>query len=484
MSIDDATQIRVEVTGAPGESVASTARRTGAWGAAAGDTDAQVLDKLAQAAIDGVAATTSYFEDMAFAVTDASGSRVLAYIDEAGGFQALGGSPVTGARIDNVADNEGNRVGHLAGADNLREFARYRNQLRNGDNVLLHVVMGPGDSYTADDIGPRMLARRWKTELGNGGFGWTGVGFPSSLDGSSNAAKSAGAQGNIDPAVMTLAFSGTGWTGQFTSQPGSPDLCSATSSTVGDRITFTYAEADTIATVALHYLGTLDIRYRWNGGAWAAMTAGTPTGAAVALSGVPAGTWTLDVEVVSGTAQIAGINGLRASGVVVHDIANNGSALVNWARLDQSPATWRADHAAALARLGAVRAFVVMLGANDQGQQFTPDQYGRAMRREIDEVLRVAAPGADILWMMQPENGRSGETYPQRIAGYTAAAKPIATEKRAALLDLQPLFGASYAEYGHLGTARVLFENDALHPNTAGNAVIWPAAENALTYRS
>lgn len=63
-------------------------------------------------------------------------------------------------------------------------------------------------------------------------------------------------------------------------------------------------------------------------------------------------------------------------------------------------------------------------------------------------------------------------------------AKKVAQELGFALLDMQPLFGANYAEYGDTGTKRVLFLNDRLHPNDPGRATYRQAIRNALTHRS
>lgn len=377
---------------------------------------------------------------------------------------------------------------HLLGASNLREFARYRAMLlASVPSTVLHVAFAPADSYTEDDEWVARLARQWKAEMGDGGAGWTGVGFPSGSNGASNAQKAADATGNVDPAVMTIAFSGPGWTGEYTRVIDSPDLCAATSSTVGDRITFTYAGPGNQKLVRVHYFGGSGVcRYRWNGGAWTTLNLSGSNGQSVALTGAPDGAWTLEIEVVSGTCKIFGIVALTGTnGVVVHDLANNGSALCNWARMNEAtPVADRARIAAAWERLGPVRTVISPIGPNDQGQQWTYVQFGNALDLVLDEMVRVAWPGADYLHVAAPENGRDTGTFPYRMALYAAEAKKRVASKGIAVLDMQPLFGADYAAYGDEGTDRQLFDPDKLHPNLAGGFVYGPTIDTALRYRS
>ncbi|MGN5374578.1 SGNH/GDSL hydrolase family protein [Sphingomonas hankookensis] len=378
-------------------------------------------------------------------------------------------------------------TGHLTGGKHLREFSRLRDALLSGEAAVSHVAFVPADSYTAGDQWVRNLARAWKAEQGNGGSGWTGLGFPSGNNAASNGDKAASAIGNVDPAQMAVSFTGIGWTGEYTRVIDSPDLSAATSSTVGDRATFSHLTATDERTVTLHYLGGSGvIRYRWNGGAWTTLNLSGSNGQAASLVGAPAGAWTLDCEIVSGVCKLFGIVTLTGtSGVVVHVLANNGSALASWARLGQAdPSADRARVAAAWARLGPVRTVVSPIGPNDQGQQITYQQFGQALDAVLDEMVKVAWRGADYLHVAAPENGRDMATYPLLMAEYAKVAKQRVVSKRIAVLDMQPLFGADYAAYGDTGTDRQLFDADRLHPNLAGGHVYKPAINNALCYRS
>lgn len=369
----------------------------------------------------------------------------------------------------------------LIGVENIREFPRIRDQILYDDAAItMHVAFGPGDSYTELRTWLRNLARAWKTELGDGGPGWTGVGYPNTDQSSVG--------GNVDEEQMSVAFTGAGWSGQWMSAQGSPDCCSATTSTAGNRVTLTYAGDNPITSMKLFFLGGSAVsRYRFNGGSWTTLALSGSGAQAVAISGIPTGTgWTMDWEHVSGTGVYHGATALTGlPGIVVHDLAISGSDLYRWAGLDSGdPAAWRANQAAAIDRLGEISTFVCPIGTNDQSYSRTYDSYRIGMGAWIDQVARVSSPGCDVLWVCAPENGRDPSSVPQRMALFTEQAKTVAIEKSIALLDMQPLFGANYAEYGDTGTKRILFVNDLLHPNDAGGSTYRQAIRSALTNRS
>lgn len=371
---------------------------------------------------------------------------------------------------------------HLFGRKNLREFPRIRDQLIvDQANLTMHVVVGPGDSYSEYGIWLRNLARQWKSELGNGGPGWTGVGYPDNIGPSVVG-------GNVDETEMAVSFSGSGWTGQWMSAVGSPDCCSATTSTAGNKTTFTYAGGAAITSAKLFFLGGPAVsRYRWNGGAWTTLNLSGSGAQSAALSGMPVGAWTLEWEHVSGTGVYHGGNFLTGqAGIVVHDLAVAGSDLYRWSGLAESEhggvsaAQWRTALAAGIARLGSISSFICPIGTNDQTYSRSYANFESSARLWINEVARVARPGCDVLWVAPPENGRDIGTYPQRMERFNARAKKVAQQLDIALLDMQALFGASYAEYGYTGTKRNLFGSDNLHPNDAGGAVYRQAICDAL----
>lgn len=370
---------------------------------------------------------------------------------------------------------------HLIGARFIREFPRIRDQiLFDGVNSTLHLAF-VGDSYTEMRSWLRNQTRAWKTELGDGGPGWCGVGYPSGSPNNIN--------GNVDEEQLSVVPYGTAnINGTWMSAEHSPDCCSATSSTAGAGFSFTYVGATDITTAEVFWLGGAGVsRYRWNGGAWTTLNLSGAGGQKAALAAVPTGAWTLDWEVVSGTCVFHGVNFLTGQkGIVVHDLAVSGSSLhAHWsAQIRANPATWRANEAAAIKRLGDIRTFVIPIGTNDQSYNYGYDLYQTAMSLWIDEVGRAATLGADILWVCPPENGRDSTTYPLRMAEFAKRAKTVALTKGIALLDMQPLFGAAYSQYGFNGAHRELITADLLHPNDAGGAVYRQAIRNALTHRN
>lgn len=397
-------------------------------------------------------------------------------------------------------------AGPLYGDATLRKLALWRQALRDGQTPSITIAQAFSDSWTqGGTAAPQgryvtLEARELRKPIaeggdlsrgggGNGGPGWVGFGFPSSLNGADNTGKLAAMPGNVDKDEVYLQLFGTGWQGKFGSNEFSPNLSSARSSVFGDAINVVYAGTATITSVDLDYTvgaGTGVIEYRWNGtGAWTPVNLTGTGGAKVALANIPAGAFTLSLRVAAG-GNVADLNGvtLRTGmpGVTIHMLGLNGSALYGWAFLDAGAggAAKRAAHAAALARLGTIDVFSVLNSTNDQ-TSYTPEQYATAMALAIDGQMRVASPGADILWQIPPENSRTNKPP---IALYLAAAKPVAEAKQVALLSLQPSFGAAYPEYSAAGSRRQLFEPEsggvALHVNPAGGATIRAARRRAI----
>lgn len=605
-----------------------------------GDTPANLL----------TATLDEYWEGSDRIVVNADGTVIGIIQPSSGVSDPASGTALTAlsTRVGSVVDQNGAPVSHLMGARNIREFPRLRDQLLY-DSVTLTMHMAfMGDSYTELGSWLRNQARAWRVELGNGGPGWTGFGFPSSTGfagiggnvdeeevlvamssatvpakvfnftstteswGSVNSTLAWNSNGTItqtptatdpqigSPAINIVglniryirarvrplgatptfdgtiyystashgygAFSksltnpglaqnswivlewdmanltggassdylssiitniridlgagtdaweidwitmnaqpadggvitngagtaGTGWVGSWMEAEHSPDACAATTSTAGDRISLFYNSSKygtaTITAVKLFFLGGSGIsRYRFNNGAWTTLNLSGSGGQAVTIATPPIGnTWALDWDHVSGTGVYHGATLLTgAKGIVIHDLAVSGSDLYRWSGLAvANPADWRAKLAAGMARLGKISTFVVPIGTNDQTYSHSYDSYQTGMAAWIDEVGRVASPGADVLWICAPENGRDVANFPQRMAGFTLVAKAVALTKDIALLDMQSVFGRTPTEYGYGGTLRELIGPDFLHPNDAGGATYRSCTRNALTYRS
>lgn len=340
------------------------------------------------------------------------------------------------------------------GTENLRETRQRLRKLALGDAGTQLVIACLGDSWTH-------FAARWTgpftetliAQFGDAGGGYTGFAWPSGTPALIN--------GNVRPSLYGVTVTGN-WTPAYSAAP-TPDLGAITSTTAGDAVQIT-APANT-PFARLFYLGTGAgaIRYRFNGGAFTSLDVSGSGLMATILSGAPAGAWTLDLEVVSGTVTLGGVD-LRAnsgtSGVRVHKLGATGS------RLQQNVAQPAADRQYGLGLL-VPNLVVMMFGTNDQ-LVYQSSGFYNYYETEIARV-RAALPAADILIVMPCENfgGR-----PNPMSSYADAAYQLAVAQGCAFLDLQPLFG-KLAEYSSAGI-RPWFNADGFHPDPAsgGRAIV------------
>lgn len=387
--------------------------------------------------------------------TGASGVALTTVISQ---LAAAAGSQIDLAtRLNNGLDAQGVPLHHIFGNGYLREIRSRIRQRLLGMATVINIVIGPGDSYSDfKDIWSTNFATFMRTLLGSAGHGWTGFGYP-------NAGGNVNYQrGNAFPAEVTVNFSGGGWTGQFTSVTGSPDLSSATSSNATDTIHIAKLVGGDNSVVKLHYIpgaGTGVIQYRWNSGSWTALNLSSVSGAgaAVSLASVPTGAWTLDLQVVSGSCQLCGIDLQETGpGVRVHNLANNGSAAVNWANnVTQS------ELALAWARLGQVNLFLSLLGTNDQGQGWSYAQFGAAYNTLVATMLS-ASPATDRLLLCPAENGRGLSLM---MTQYAIQQRVVAKNNKVCQANLQQLFGDTIADYRFSNSNRSALRSDDLHPN-------------------
>lgn len=373
---------------------------------------------------------------------------------------AAGSQPDLHTRLNNGLDAQGVPLHHIYGNGFIREIRSRIRQRLLGQSTTLNLVLGPGDSYCdIKTIWSTNFATYLRTLIGSAGHGWTGFGYP-------NAGGNSGYQrGNAFPAEVTVSFQGTGWTGQFTSAQGSPDLCSATSSTAADNIRVSKLVSGNNSAVNLHYLpgaGTGVIQYRWNGGSWTTLNLPVVSGlgASIALASVPAGAWTLDFQVVSGTVQLAGVDLQEAGpGLRIHNICNNGSSAGNWGTSGN-----QTELALAWGRLGQIHGFISMLGTNDQGQGWSYAQYFTSYSNLVATML-AASPACDRILLCPAENGRG---LPLLLSQYQLQQRLVAKANKLCQVNLQELFGDNIADYRFSNSNRSWLQADDLHPNTTG----------------
>lgn len=308
-----------------------------------------------------------------------------------------------------------------------------------------------GDSWTdATFRYVERVAEVLMEDYGDAGPGWIGFGFPASDTDAIN--------GNAREAAFVTTKTGT-WTSDFfNGDSAGPGVSNAKSSSAGAKYTITADGSSTavLSTMTFIWEGTADgvTRYRWNGGSWTTRNVQGSGIQSANLAGVPGtAAWTLEIEVVSGSVALCGLNGQSAApGVRIHKLGCSGARADQWA--DSDATQWEAS----LALLG-LDAVFLEFGTNEKAAGTTPSVFKGALETLLTRA-KVARPGLDVGIMMPCENLASG-VY--AMSDYASAAFSAAETMDAAWLNLQPLFGMAAADYA-FGAARPRMLADNAHP--------------------
>lgn len=350
----------------------------------------------------------------------------------------------------------------------LRETRMRLRKRALSESTQLIVAM-IGDSWTHSQTRyTGVVASTLKTAFGDAGAGWTGFGW--GFGGTSDAWS--GGNGNVST-EMSVALT-SGWSTHYNSSV-SPDIADIYTSTAGAKATATFSGTGNVSVVKLFYIagGSGIVRYRWNAGAWTTLDISTGSGLLTTnLASVPTGTWTLEIENVSGTTTICGIDVQKTTdGVRVHKLGGTGSASNQWAGV--SATDWQAGLTALAPNL-----VTILLGTNDQGGSMAPATYRTNLQTMITRV-KDALPFADIALIMPCENQRVANTYAMSL--YAKEAYELAAINNCAWLDLQYVFGDTPSQYAY-GSARPWFAADLIHPDpTTGGRAITDAVYRLLT---
>lgn len=359
----------------------------------------------------------------------------------------------------------------------LRRFRSFAEQRESGEAARFQMGL-IGDSWsTNEDYLSAPFSRAMKAIYGDGGVGWFGLGFT----GSGSTA------GDAD-GVYYATRTGT-WTRNYATGSTSPNVSDARSSTAGSIYQIrnvSGASRPALSAVLLQYTGTADavIRWRWQGGEWSANTPAQTAGQnTVNLTGFPSGalssaganTDNLEIEVVSGSVILGGIDFQSATdGIVIHKLGASGSKATDW--LTSNAAAWQAG----LALLG-IDGASILFGTNEDANGQASGTIAGAYE-DLAARVQAAVPAADMLLAVAPENqlvnSTDMTTYASAIAALVAGVSPTVF---AAFCDLQPAYGdpASKADYASGGDFP-LMNADGVHPNADGARV--NARELRLTW--
>ena len=350
----------------------------------------------------------------------------------------------------------------------LRETRMRLRQRALAETAQLTIAM-IGDSWThAATRYSGVVASTLKTAFGDAGAGWTGFGW--GFGGTSSGWSGGNGSASSDIAVALSA----NWTTHYNTSV-SPDIADIYTSTAAAKATATFSGTGNISVVKLFYIagGSGILRYRWNAGAWTTLDISAGSGLLTTnLASVPTGTWALEIENVSGTTTICGIDVQKtADGVRVHKLGGTGSASSSWAGVNST--FWQNGLIALAPNL-----VTILLGTNDQGASMTAATYRTNLQTMITRI-RAALPVADIALIMPCENQRVANALAMRV--YAKEAYELAAINNCAWLDLQYVFGETASQYAY-GSARPWFAADLIHPDpTTGGRVITDAVYRLIT---
>lgn len=381
---------------------------------------------------------------------------------------ARGGQTDLNTRLSRNITEYGLPNEYIWGEWYLRE-TRMRLRKRAMSESVQFCVAFIGDSWTHNrDRYSNPVSAALKSAFGDAGAGWTG--FAWGFGGASNTWS--GGNGNVNNSDVSVTLSANWTVAYYTT--ASPDLGSISTSTAGAKTTVSFNGSGNVSVVNLFYTaGSGVLRYRWNAGAWTTLDISTGSGSATfSLSSVPTGTWTLEVENVSGTTVIHGVDIQKTTdGIRVHKLGATGSRANNWSSVNST--SWKNSIASLSPNL-----VCILLGTNDQGGSISPTAYKTDLQTIITRI-KEALPVTDIALIMPCENQRTSNTY--AMSEYAKKMYELAYENKCAFLNLQHVFGDNAADYAY-GSARPWFASDLIHPDpTTGGRVITDAVYRLLT---
>lgn len=375
-------------------------------------------------------------------------------------------------RTDRVLNEDGFTLDAVSGVDNIARLHGKLADCQAGeiDGVSIAFI---ADSWSHRSGLTRRLTAGLKTVYGDGGPGFTHLTWGGSQSQPAwPQAESSGAAGDDftpvgnDPVEVTNSGS---WTNTPYLAP-TLTLGVVESSTAGDSFTVTGTDTELLSDAVLYFVASSGAaaRYRWDGGSWQSLNLDTAGGSdTVSMStDISSGTsWTLEIEVVSGTVKLVGVDFQSASqGVVVHKTAMSGSQAAQWA-VQADDADWR-SHWSELAP----DCVIVFHGTNDQGTGAQSADEFQASLETIVDNLRSAMPDVQIVIAVPPENKRGTGVS---MLAYMRRAEMVAHIKKTAMVKMQACFGDDAADYAASWP-------DDYHPDNEGNQIMHSAFRRLL----
>lgn len=334
-------------------------------------------------------------------------------------------------------------------------------------NAAQLVINTIGDSYTYNRLWYSGLMRKALADLiGDAGPGY--IDFTNASNGSVLNSPNAYSSG------YTLTPTGA-WSQTVYTSPSPSNGEQSTTATA--KMALAGPATPVLSAVSLHYIKTANgqARYRWNGGSWTTLDLATGAHSGlnqIAITGLPvSGTWALEIEWVSGTVTVCGID-MRSAvpGVRMNKLGKNGGRAQHLAALNATQ--WQQGQAALEPDL-----IIVMEGTNDQADR-TAEEFAADFRTVIERA-RAACPYADILAVVPAENFVSPRLNSMRHLD--KAVRYALRDLDVAFLSMQPAFGRDRTEYGVSGRAFFDEGADPYHPTLLGFAAIAAAILKAIS---
>jgi lysophospholipase L1-like esterase len=327
-----------------------------------------------------------------------------------------------------------------------------------------------GDSIAQGFYSSKLTAKGWVALMRatlQARYGDGGTGFHSSantIPGLTTLGVAAAARTAYQNAGDLYTLTGAGWTAF--GPTGGPGATSLYTSGAGDMASWTF-RGTTVDIYFLQGAGAGEYDYRIDTGAWTRVVTYNATVNAAhkrTISGLAAGTHTVDVRQAVGAVYFTGIAAENATGVVVNKFARFGGTADLFANTDAyGPA---GQFSGGLSYPGDL--VIYALGINDANTSLDPFTFVQRVGAYVERVRGYGALGDASLLFVLPHGGTIGHT--PHYLDYAARLRGVAEAYGAALIDFGALGRNSWDYWNTLG-----YWSDPAVPGAAGGDWIHPS---------